>query len=288
MEFKLASVHIITHSFHLSMEGEDLLNDKKIRRLTLKVVLLGNSGVGKTLLVQTFGADCAFAVDKKEPTLGVDFIVKTRSVVVNNIHYEVKYQIWDTAGQERFRSLSSSYIRGASIILFVFEAPEQEYEQHYISLRAIDDWYSFALKYLGVDDDAEEIIKEIRRKITCALCMTKSDRLTNRPDIKKHVGEQCKDLMKRICSNDGDIKRVFTTTRDDPQTIKELFDTLLKEAVMHKIRSMSADEMEALLHPPSLPKQKSQQKLAVISVSGGEDDDEQTHDIDNQQCCSLL
>lgn len=65
-----------------------------------KVLLIGNSGVGKSSLLLRF-ADDVFN-DNFMPTIGVDFKIRTIDVDQKTI----KLQIWDTAGQERFRTIT--------------------------------------------------------------------------------------------------------------------------------------------------------------------------------------
>jgi Ras-related protein Rab-18 len=88
---------------------------------SVKVLLLGQSGVGKSSLMLRF-ADGTFNPEQAA-TIGVDFRVK--QVDVDGVG-AVKLQVWDTAGQERFRTLTKSYYRGASAIVFVHDvaAPE--------------------------------------------------------------------------------------------------------------------------------------------------------------------
>jgi len=86
----------------------------------LKLVLIGNSGVGKTCLLMKF-ADGTFT-ENYVSTIGVDFRVK----MLNVDGKKVKLQIWDTAGQERFRTICSSYYRGANGIVIVYDTTDQE------------------------------------------------------------------------------------------------------------------------------------------------------------------
>ena len=80
-----------------------------------KVVLIGDSAVGKSNLQSRFAKD-EFSIQTK-PTLGVEFACRT--VVVED--KQIKVQIWDTAGQERYKSITTAYYRGAVGALLVYD-----------------------------------------------------------------------------------------------------------------------------------------------------------------------
>jgi Ras-related protein Rab-11A len=80
-----------------------------------KIVLVGDSGVGKSNILSRFTRN-EFTIDTKT-TIGVEFA--TRTVCVNN--KMVKAQVWDTAGQERYRAITSAYYRGAVGALLVYD-----------------------------------------------------------------------------------------------------------------------------------------------------------------------
>ena len=82
----------------------------------LKVLLVGDSGVGKTSILASFTEDGAFS-NSFTPTFGIDFRVRTLEVEGRR----VKLQLWDTAGQERFQGITSCYYRGASAVLIVYD-----------------------------------------------------------------------------------------------------------------------------------------------------------------------
>jgi len=89
-----------------------------------KLVLIGDSGVGKSCLLLRF-ADDSFT-DSYISTIGVDFRFRT----VNIENKTVKLQIWDTAGQERFRTITSAYYRGAHGIIMVYDVTNYESFEH--------------------------------------------------------------------------------------------------------------------------------------------------------------
>jgi len=80
-----------------------------------KVVLIGDSGVGKSNLLSRFTRN-EFNLESKS-TIGVEFA--TRSIQVDAKC--IKAQIWDTAGQERYRAITSAYYRGAVGALLVYD-----------------------------------------------------------------------------------------------------------------------------------------------------------------------
>jgi Ras-related protein Rab-1A len=85
-----------------------------------KLLLIGDSGVGKSCLLLRFADDTY--TESYISTIGVDFKIRTIELDGKT----VKLQIWDTAGQERFRTITSSYYRGAHGIIIVYDITDRE------------------------------------------------------------------------------------------------------------------------------------------------------------------
>ncbi|CAK6949909.1 ras-related protein Rab-19-like [Scomber scombrus] len=80
-----------------------------------KIILIGDSNVGKTCVVQNFKS--GFFSEKQQNTIGVDFTVRTLDIEGKKI----KMQVWDTAGQERFRTITQSYYRSAHGAMITYD-----------------------------------------------------------------------------------------------------------------------------------------------------------------------
>jgi small GTP-binding protein len=93
-----------------------------------KVVMAGESGVGKTQLIQRF-AKGVFSVESMN-TVGIELMQK----VVTVGEYNVRVQLWDTGGQEKFRCINAPYFRGASGVVLVYDITSSK------SLEAVSYW----------------------------------------------------------------------------------------------------------------------------------------------------
>lgn len=107
--------------------------------LLYKILLIGDTAVGKTSLINRF-TDDSFN-ETFISTIGVDFKVKTVAIDGKI----AKLQIWDTAGQERFRTITSSYYRGSQGVVLVYDVTNEE------SFNNIELWLSEVEIHAGKD-----------------------------------------------------------------------------------------------------------------------------------------
>ncbi|KAL4579545.1 hypothetical protein LXL04_015695 [Taraxacum kok-saghyz] len=113
-----------------------------------KVVLIGDSGVGKSNLLSRFTRN-EFSLESKS-TIGVEFA--TRSIRVDD--KIIKAQIWDTAGQERYRAITSAYYRGAVGALIVYDTTR------HVTFENVERW----LKELRDHSDSNIVIMLVGNK----------------------------------------------------------------------------------------------------------------------------
>lgn len=97
--------------------AEDYLN----RQPVLKIIIVGESGVGKTALCWKF-VDGRF-IENHKATIGADLLTKTIDI---GSHKNVLLQLWDTAGQERYQSMSSAFWRGANACIMIYDITNKE------------------------------------------------------------------------------------------------------------------------------------------------------------------
>lgn len=120
----------------------------------LKIILIGDSGVGKTNLLSQFISK-QFSDDTKT-TIGVEFA--TKSLTIDG--KVVKAQIWDTAGQERYRSITSAYYKGANGAMILYDITSS------VSFASVNRWLqelrdstdpNIAIMLIGNKNDQEEL-----------------------------------------------------------------------------------------------------------------------------------
>ena len=155
-----------------------------------KLIIIGDSGIGKSSLLNRF-SDNVYT-DSYISTIGVDFKITTIEID-NKI---CKLQIWDTAGQERFRTITSSYYRGAHGIMVVFDITNRD------SFTNLPIWLKEIYNY------ANENVKII-------LIGTKADldakRVISYDDAMEFAIDNNMDYIETSAKKDTNIDTAFTT-----------------------------------------------------------------------------
>ena len=160
-----------------------------------KILLIGDSGVGKSSILHRFVDDLYTTTHIS--TIGVDFKIKTLELDGKII----KLQIWDTAGQERFRTITQSYYRGAHGIFVVFDLTHLE------SFRNIKYWIQEIEKY---NNNSADIIL-----------------IGNKSDIPEHRKvSNCE--INNFCSNFNNISYLETSALNNFNIEKMFIDISIK------------------------------------------------------------
>ncbi|XP_063414747.1 putative Ras-related protein Rab-33 [Mytilus trossulus] len=112
----LSNSKAVDNTHEEQFESSVTVIEKQAQKRIFKIIVIGDSNVGKTCLTYRFC--CGKFPDKTEATIGVDF--RERMVEVDK--EQIKLQLWDTAGQERFRkSMVQHYYRNVHAVVFVYD-----------------------------------------------------------------------------------------------------------------------------------------------------------------------
>ncbi|WOG87883.1 hypothetical protein DCAR_0207115 [Daucus carota subsp. sativus] len=170
-----------------------------------KVVLIGDSAVGKSQLLARFAKN-QFSLDSKA-TIGVEF--QTRTLVIDQ--KTIKAQIWDTAGQERYRAVTSAYYRGAVGAMLVYDITKRPTFDH------VARWL-------------EELRGHADKNIVIMLVGNKSDlghlRNVTSEDAKEFSERENLYFMETSALESTNVETAFNTV------LKEIYDTVSKKALV--------------------------------------------------------
>ncbi|CAK4074826.1 unnamed protein product [Aphanomyces euteiches] len=166
-----------------------------------KLVLIGDSGVGKSCLLLRF-ADDAFT-ESYITTIGVDFRFRTVKIDKKT----VKLQIWDTAGQERFRTITSAYYRGADGIIMVYDVTSQESFDH------VNDWLNEVNRYASEG--------------TCKLLVGNKSDMSSKKVVSFDTAKAFADslaipFLETSAKNAQNVEEAFLTMASELITIREM------------------------------------------------------------------
>ncbi len=170
---------------------------EKSRELLYKILLLGDTSVGKTCFLMRY-TDNTFQ-EIHMSTIGLDY--KLKNVQLEDGKF-VKIQIWDTAGQDRFRSITKNYYKGAHGIILLYDITDRK-------------------SYDNVKTWVEQIREEVSEKVSIILVGNKIDDVEGRK-VKTEEGEK---LAKEIGLS------FFECSAKTGENIDSIFNELVKKTV---------------------------------------------------------
>jgi len=190
---------------------EDVSSSDEREDYKLKVVIVGDSGVGKSNLIKRFTTN-EFNEHSKA-TVGVEFL--SRSYKINDKIFKI--EMWDTAGQERYKSITAAYYKGAKGALIVYDTTSAR------SFENVDKW-------LG--EIKEKAGKDIKLII-----------LGNKIDLKDKKVVSTEQALTR--AKELDIPLMETSAKD-ATNVKEAFHDLLKEMYCELSKTLEIVEKQNL------------------------------------------
>ena len=178
----------------MNISQEEPPSDSEMSTKSYKVLLLGNSYVGKTCILLRFSEDTY--KDDYEVTIGLNYRIKTLNIDNNPI----RMQIWDTSGEEKFKAIAKNFYRGAHGVLLIYDICEKN-------------------SFLDVKSWIEQIIENTDNdNLVMILCGNKCDMEKER-NISKNEGENLANSYKIP---------FFECSAKENINIDEIFNTLAK------------------------------------------------------------
>lgn len=186
------------------------------KKNTLKVIVIGDSGVGKTSLIQTYFTGKFSAAHR--PTLGADFL--SGNVNLNGKDYNL--QVWDTAGQEKFQSIGTAFYRGSDCCVIVYDITNP------ISFEKMNTWRREFIEQGGVSGP---------EKFPFVIIGNKSD--------KEGERKVQKDKATAWCDNQGGNIKYFECSAKNDTGVKSAFE---------KVTELASEQVkeEELYIPPTV------------------------------------
>ena len=142
-------------------------------KITIKLIILGDSGVGKSSIIQRYYSD-SFN-ENLQMTLKANFLEK--EVIINN--QKITLELWDTAGQEKYRSLTQIFVKNSKIIIFAYSVTSLK------SFESLNFWYEF-------------VQKEIRQNTILGLAGNKTDLIFENNYEEEVSEEKGKEFAEKI------------------------------------------------------------------------------------------
>ncbi|CAG8056659.1 unnamed protein product [Penicillium nalgiovense] len=188
------------------------------KKVLLKVIILGDSGVGKTSLMNQY-------VNKKfsgsyKATIGADFL--TKEVLVDD--RLVTMQIWDTAGQERFQSLGVAFYRGADCCVLVYDVNNSK------SFEALDSWRDeFLIQASPRDPESFPFVTGKNAMLVCADGHVQVV-IGNKIDVEENKRMISSKRAMTFCQSKGNIP-YFETSAKEAVNVEQAFEVIARSAL---------------------------------------------------------
>lgn len=186
-----------------------------------KIILLGNSGVGKTNLLNCYKNDKKVNLLENKRTVGVEFYLK--KLYINEDY--IKVQIWDTSGQERYKTQICGSLYGTNGVFILYDIADEK------SFSDVDEWIN--------------IVQKSCDKITIAIIGNKKDK--NQRKIETEKGKE------KAKKNNAAFFEISNLCIKD---VNNVFKYMIDEIYMNVIHTNEDDEFESKLELKTNSKQE--------------------------------
>lgn len=167
------------------------------RKMEIKTILLGESGVGKTSLINVLTG----VLFNQETVCTISTTYVSKEYDINNNQYKVN--LWDTAGEEKYRQLTKLFYKGSDIVIFVYDISSKS------SFKGLNSWI-------------KEVKDIVDNKYICGLVGNKKDLF---------LKEEVKEAEAQNLAKEHNIKYKLVSAKDDPKSFDDFLQELIKDSV---------------------------------------------------------
>ena len=187
-----------------------MTEDEKEDITKVKVILIGDSGVGKTSLINAAGGGSFNPIEPA--TITASYILKPMKI--NNKNYNLN--IWDTIGQENLRALTKIFFKSSKIVIFVYDITKK------YTFESLNGWVNDVKEIIG-----DDIIKGV---------------IGNKTDL--YLNEEVKDEEGEEFANSINAKFKTTSAKCEPKGFSEFLEELLIEYIKENDKNNNNDSIE--------------------------------------------
>ena len=186
--------------------------------ICLKVLLIGDSSVGKTALIWKY-IDGSFSLNHVI-TVGVE--CRNKKIIINNL--EIKLQIWDTSGQEIYRSVTKSIYRNSDALIFVFDITNENSFNH------IKDWMT----------DSEMVGKDFKKILIGNKSDLIDERKINKEKIENYLKNNNMKYFETSAKNGKNLDVIFT------EIVKLILGDKSEEEIMEQFGNNNPNDLSII------------------------------------------
>ena len=193
------------------------------QEITLKILLIGDSYVGKTsLLLQYIDRECP---ENHMATIGVEF--KDKIVQINKKN--VKLQVWDTSGQERYRSITKNFYRNADGVMFICDVTKEN------TFENIKNWL--------IDSEQNSNNSNFKKILVGNKIDLQKERVIDKEKLENFANKKGMNFYEASAKEGTNVDLIFTELAK--LILEDKSDQQIKEEFCHKNRSLSVYSKES-------------------------------------------
>ena len=195
----------------MTENDENTKNNENEKNYYIKIILLGETGIGKTNLINVFFDESKFNSNELSTTCPSQ---SYRLIKKNDIKFHIS--IWDTMGQEKHKAITSNFIKGSHIVIFVYDLTQKK------TFSELDYWVNTVKEKIGTE------------KVTFGVAANKIDLFDN-SEVDREEGEKYAKKINALFAE--------TSAKDNPKGFRDFVQKLLGKYLLDNNIIQNIDEI---------------------------------------------